>query len=216
MTPQRFDVESALERVRPGRPLIVVDADEVILSFVAGFDSFLRAQDLFLDLSTYALHGNVKRLADRQAVLDVEVTALLEEFRTELDGLELVEGAKEALSRLSEPADIVVLSNIAMEQGAARQRNLGRLGVPFTLVCNNGPKGQSVKALGARAGRPLFFIDDIPQHLASVAALVPDARLIHLVGDERLKPILPESRDAHLRARDWKDAEAFMRRELGL
>jgi hypothetical protein len=45
--------------------------------------------------------------------------------------------------------------------------------------------------LPARAGRPVFFVDDVPNHHASVAELAPDVFRIHLVGDERLKPLLP-------------------------
>src|SRR5438552_11245881 len=112
MTEERFDVGAALSRLTPGRPLIIVDADEVVLRFVDGFDRFLRTRDLYLDLGTYRLHGNVKRLSDKEAILDVEVTALLEEFRRDLDALEVVDGAPEALSDLRTRADIAVLSNI--------------------------------------------------------------------------------------------------------
>src|SRR5215472_13653722 len=148
----KFDVGAALRRLTPGRPLILVDADEVLLRFVEGFDRFLNARALYLDLGTYRLHGNVKRLDDNVAVLDVEVTALLEEFRRDLDALEPVDGAREALSELSARADIVVLSNISSAQALARRRNLDALGLSFPLVCNSGPKGAAAKQLSARAG----------------------------------------------------------------
>ena len=214
MTPESFAVASAFRRLTAGRPLILVDADEVLLRFVDGFDRFLTARGLYLDLGTYRLHGNVKRRDDGVAVLDVEVTALLEEFRHDLDTLEPVEGACETLSEISARADVVVLSNITPLLGVARRRNLDALGLPFPLVCNSGPKGIAAKALSAQAGRPVFFVDDIPQHLASVGAAVPGALLVHLVGDERLKPILPYCAEAHLRAESWADAARFMRRHL--
>src|SRR6185369_14842060 len=95
------DLGSAIARLTPGRPILIVDADEVVLRFVDGFDKFLRANALFLDLTSYRLHGNVKRLDDQTAILDVEVTALLDEFRRELDSLDPVEGARECLHDLS-------------------------------------------------------------------------------------------------------------------
>ena len=214
MTEERFDVGAALSRLTPGRPLIIVDADEVVLRFVDGFDRFLKARDLFLDLSSYRLHGNVKRIADNEAVLDVEVTALLEEFRSDLDTLDAVDGALEALSELRSRADIAVLSNINPHQAPARRRNLDTVGLGFPLVCNSGTKGAAVKALSSRAGQPVFFVDDIPQHLASVAEAAPHVLLVHLVGDERLKPILPDCPQAHLRAGSWSEAAEFMRRHL--
>jgi hypothetical protein len=214
MTSDAFDIGTAIRRLTVGRPLIIVDADEVLLRFVNGFDRFLGERGLYLDLGTYRLHGNVKRRDDNTAVLDVEVTALLEEFRRDLDALEPVDGAREALTRLAAQADVVVLSNISPHQARARRRNLDRLGLAFPLVCNSGPKGSAAQALSSKAGRPIFFIDDIPQHLVSVQDAIPGVLLIHLVGDARLKPILPHCPQAHLRANSWGDAAQFMHRQL--
>jgi hypothetical protein len=209
-----FDIGGAIARLTPGRPLLIVDADEVVLRFVDGFDKFLRAGGLFLDLTSYRLHGNVKRLDDKQVILDVEVTALLDEFRRELDSLEFVEGADDTLRALMPRLDIVVLTNISPAQAGPRLRNLATLGLDLPLVANSGLKGPAVKALAARAGRPSFFIDDIPQNLASAADTAPDVLRIHLIGDERLKPLLPPAAQANLRAEHWRDAEAFISTKL--
>ncbi|MEJ1969574.1 MAG: hypothetical protein WDN03_13220 [Rhizomicrobium sp.] len=208
------DVRAAIARLQPGRPLLVVDADEVVLRFVDGFDRFLRAQGLFLDLVSYRLHGNVKRLDDRTAILDVEVTVLLDEFRRDLDSLEAVAGARETLLALAPRLDIVMLTNIAPAQAAARLRNLAAIGLDLPLVANSGLKGPAIKALVARAGRPAFFIDDIPQNLASSVEAAPDVYAIHLIGDDRLKPLLAPAAKAHLRAEAWSDAYTFMDRKL--
>jgi hypothetical protein len=209
-----FGIGAATARLNAGRPLVIVDADEVLLRFVEGFDRHLRAQALYLDLSSYRLHGNVKRLADGTAVLDVEVTALLEEFRADLDSLAMVEGAEEALATIARRADIVVLTNISPSMAPARARNLAALGLDYPLVANAGPKGPAVKALASRAGMPSFFIDDIPPNLESAAEAAPEIVRIHLIGDERLKALLPPSPHAHLRAQDWKEAAAFIQARL--
>ena len=209
-----FDPAVVARSLTPGRPLVIVDADEVILRFVDGFDKFLRSEGLFLDLTSYRLHGNVKRLDDRTPILDVEVTALLDEFRRELDSLELVDGAQEALRALEARVDIVVLTNISSAQAAARQRNLAALGLDISLVANSGVKGPALRALAAQAGRPAFFVDDIPQNLASAAEAAPDIWRIHLIGDDRLKPLLPPAAHAHLRAERWSDAYRFIDEKL--
>jgi hypothetical protein len=209
-----FGIGSALTRLTPGRPLLIVDADEVVLRFVEGLDQFLRARGLYLDLTTYRLHGNVKRLDDNTPVLDVEVTALLDEFRAELDSLDPVAGAAEALNALKPRLDIVMLTNIVPEQAGARLRNLARHGLDLPIVSNSGMKGPAVKALAAQAGRPAFFVDDIPQHLASAAESVPDVYRIHLVGDDRLKPLMMAAEKAHLRAEGWREAQAFIENKL--
>src|ERR1700761_2572642 len=117
-----------------GRPLLIVDADEVILRFADGFDRFLSERDLFLDLTTYRLHGNVKRKSDKVAVLDVEVTALLDEFRGDLDWLEDVEGATDALRGLMPLMNVVVLSNVNEAQAPARLRNFAKHKLPVPLI----------------------------------------------------------------------------------
>jgi hypothetical protein len=209
-----FALSAALPRIKRGRPLVIVDADEVILRFVAGLDKFLHRQSLYLDLASYRLHGNVKRLDDHTPLLDVEVTALLDEFRSELDWLEPVEGAREAIADLSTQAEIVVLSNITPEQAAPRARNLAALGLALPLIANSGLKGPAVKHLANRAAAPTWFIDDIPQHLASAAEHAPDVMRIHLVGDARLKPLLLPSAHANLYAEDWAAASAFIKGHL--
>jgi hypothetical protein len=196
------------------RPLLIVDADEVILRFADGFDQFLSERDLFLDLASYRLHGNVKRKSDSVAVLDVEVTALLDEFRGDLDWLEEVDGATEALRGLMPVMNVVVLSNVTEAQAPARLRNFAKHKFPVPLIVNSGLKGPAVKALAARAAAPAFFVDDIPHHLESVAKAAPEVFRIHLIGDERLKPLLPPSPHAHLRADNWRDADSFIRAKL--
>ncbi len=147
-------------------------------------------------------------------MLDVEVTALLDEFRRDLDSLEIVAGAHDVLASLTPRLDIVVLTNIAPAQASARLRNLATFGLDLPLVVNSGPKGPAVRDLAACAGRPAFFIDDIPQHLASSAEAAPDVWRIHLIGDDRLKPLLPAASHAHLRAEDWAHAHRFIDEKL--
>jgi hypothetical protein len=209
-----FHSDPATLAVSRDRPLLVVDADEVLLAFVAGFDRFLRERSLFLDLVSYRLHGNVKRLEDRSPLIDIEVTALLDEFRSDLDSLDAVEHARDVLAGISQDMAVVVLTNITPAQAAARRRNLDILGFDYPLVVNNGPKGRAVKSLASRAGKPVFFVDDIPQHLSSVAQEAPDVWRIQLIGDERLKPLLPKAPDAQFRAETWHDAETFIRERL--
>jgi len=210
-----FHESASTVPLSPNRPLVIADADEVLLRFADGLDRFLRARGLFLDLSSYRLHGNVKRLDDGTAALDVEVTALLDEFRGDLDWLEAVEGARDAMAALARRCEVVVLSNVTPPQAPPRLRNLAARGFDFPLLVNSGLKGAAVKALAGRAGAPVFFIDDIPHHHADVAEAAPDVFRIHLIGDERLKPLLPPSPHVHLRAETWKDARRFIETKLG-
>jgi hypothetical protein len=209
-----FHTEGATVPLIAGRPLLVGDADEVLLAFAQGFDLFLRQRGCYLDFSSYRLHGNVRRLDDNTALIDVEVTELLQDFRADLDSLAAIDGAKDAMAELSETMSIVVLSNVSITQAPARLRNFLELGWDFPLVTNSGSKGRPVKVLAKRAHAPTFFMDDTPIHHQSVAELAPEVFRIHFVGDERLKTLMPPSPHAHFRARSWPDARNFIRSRL--
>jgi hypothetical protein len=209
-----FYTDAATVPVTAGRPLLIVDADEVLLAFARGFDRFLNARGCYLDLASYRLHGNVRRSEDNVHLIDIEVTGLLDEFREELDWLESIDGACETIASLRGTMDVVVVSNVSPAQAPARLKNLHALGLFAPLVANSGPKGPAVKTLARHAGKPAFFVDDVPIHHASVAELAPDVFRIHFVGDDRLKALMPTSPHAHLRADTWRDIDAFIRARL--
>jgi hypothetical protein len=211
-----FDLSHALASVVPGRPLVVSDADGVLLCFTGALERWLRERGLFLDLKSYRLEGAIRRLDDRSLLLDIETLALIEEYRADLDWLPAVEGACEALAELSQAANIVVLSNINHRQAVARRRNMAALGLDFPLIANDGgdgylaDKGKAVKALAARAGATTFFIDDIPSNLADVARSAPEVQLIHLVESRSLRNLLGTGFPAHCHAADWAEATRFI------
>jgi hypothetical protein len=210
-----FHTDAATVPVVTGRPLLILDADEVILAFARGLDRFLARYGCYLDLVSYRLHGNVRRRDGNAPLMNIEVTALLDEFRAELDWLEPINGALETIAELRQRMDVIVVSNVTPEQAPARLRNLAKLGFAVPLLANSGPKGPAVKTLAARAGAMAFFVDDVPMHHASVAELAPEVFRIHFVGDERLKPLMPASPDAHLRVDNWNEIDAFIRARLG-
>ena len=215
-----FDLASALAAIVPGRPLVITDADGVVLCFTGGLDKWLRQRGLHLRLTSYQLRGSIRRIDDGSPVLDVETMALLEEFRAELDSLEAVEGACKALAELAKVANIVVLSNVNPGQAVARLRNFRALGIDYPLIANDAGhgfmsgKGEAVKALSARAGAKTFFIDDIPANLIAVGEAVPDVVLIHLVESEALRRLLGTDFPAHCHAEDWAAAKAFILGQL--
>jgi hypothetical protein len=209
-----FYIDPATVPVSNSRPLLICDADEVLLKFADGFDRFLRQRGLYLDFASYRLHGNVRRAETNETPLDIEVTAILDEFRAELDGLEAADDALAVIGELTPLLDVVVLTNINAAQASARRRNLSALGLNVPLLVNSGWKGAAVKQLAGRSGKPVFFMDDIPQHHASAAELAPDVWRVHFVADARLNPLMPTSPHAHLRAQTWRDADAFIRAQL--
>ncbi len=215
-----FDLPSALPRIKPGRPLVVTDADGVLLCFTGGLERWLKARGLYLELTSYRLEGAIKRIDDKSPLLLVETMALIDEYRKDLDGLEAVDGACEALEELSKVASIVVLSNVNQSQGEARLRNFQALGIDYPLIANDSgggylaDKGAAVRALAAHARAKTFFIDDIPANLMAVAQDAPDVTLVHLVESEPLRQLLGTDFPAHCHAENWTIAKKFILDQL--
>ena len=201
-------------RLDSKRPLLVTDADEVLVHFIAGLDGFLARHNLRLDLVSFAITGNVRR-ANGEALSAHEVAELLTIFfETETERLDPVEGAAEALAALSERAQVLVLSNLPQAQLEARARWLARHGMDYPLVANIGLKGPALRWLAERAGEPVFFIDDIPHNLASVAETAPQVYRVHYVANPRLAAVVPPSLQSHRRTQSWPETRAFVEDQL--
>ena len=210
------DLTSALKSVTPGRPLVVTDADGVLLQFTGCFERWLVERGLYLDLTSYRYEGAIRRADDHTTLLDVECMALIDEYRADLDDLEAVDGACVALAELAEVASVVVLSNVNHQQAQARLRNFARLGLSYPLIANDcgggylADKGAAMRALAAHARAPAFFIDDIPSNLADVAKAAPAVSLIHVIENEALRRMVGNGFHADCYAKDWRDVTAFI------
>src|SRR5690606_23234738 len=88
----------------PTRPLVISDADEVIVHLARPLEIFLTNRGYQIDLSDYRLFGNVRYPDGR--VMEMEpLMALLDEFfEAEVEKLPPVAGAVDALCALRERA----------------------------------------------------------------------------------------------------------------
>lgn len=212
-----IEVRSQLEELTldPRRPLIVTDADEVIVQFISGLERFLLRTGYRLDLKSFAISGNVRKLANDEVVPREQVQGILSDFfASDTEHLDPVDGAAEALSQLAGRAQIIVLSNVPQGQRAARRRWLERHDMDYPLVANAGPKGAPVKFLNDRIDAPVFFLDDLPPNLNSVSQHADDVHLLHFIADKRLAALMGPAPDCHLHTTEWSDARIFIERQL--
>ena len=187
------------------RPLIISDCDGVLLEFVAPFVAYLDSvHDLTLKLDTFALTGNVRH-RDGRAVASADFPPLLDGFfSTHMPSQAPVAGAAEALASLAAHCDIVVLTNIADHHALRRTHELARLGMPYRVIGNQGPKGGAIKALLAEFAPDIaVFIDDLPPNHSSAKAHAPDLHCIHMVAEAPLRSLIPAAPDADIRIDDW-------------
>ena len=191
--------------IRSGRPLIVSDADEVLVRFADPLRSFLETRDLYFELTDYRLVGNVRRRHNNQPVEKLELFGLIDDFFAEtVDSMPMVHGAIEALTTLSERADVVILTNVPDTYRERRAQAFRKAGLDFPVVANTGLKGTPVRALRERAQGPIIFVDDIDKHIASVAETVPDSYRVHFVADEKLAAVCERAEHSHHRSDCWR------------
>lgn len=198
-------------RLDPARPLIICDADNVLLQFIAGLERFLERQDFYLDLTSFRIHGNVKHRATDEPAADDAVGELLKSFFvSQTRHLDVVPGATAALQALSNHAQIVILSNLPDTSRADRIENLTEHGMPYPVIAGKGPKGRVVRQLIDGFSPPVVFVDDLPPHIASVASETPHVHRLHFIADERLARLLPKAAEAHARFDAWPEAKAWI------
>lgn len=195
------------------RPLLITDCDEVLMHMVVPFGAWLSDDhDIEFALEDATFANALKRKACGTPLQAMEVWPLLDGFfRHEMHRQYPIAGAQAALARLSALADIVILTNVGPEHQAARTEQLAKVGMPFRVIGSRGGKGDPVRALlDEMQPSVAAFIDDLPQHHASVAGAAPDVWRLHMVGEPVIAPKIPAGRHAHARIDDWAEAEAWL------
>jgi hypothetical protein len=197
------------------KPLLLCDADEVLFQFVRGLETHLKEEGFHLDLVSFSLFGNIKHI-DTGAPADRDQVAHLLKgfFASRLHDLEPVPGAADALARLAEDAQVVVLTNTPPAQRSARAAALEKGGMPYPVIANEGAKGAAAGALAGAHKAPVVFVDDIPHNIDSVLEAVRHAQGVHFVADPRLRPLIPKAPSALHRVDEWPDAEPLIRAAL--
>ena len=214
MNPPAPEVLSQLEMLDldSRRPLIISDADEVLLRFMAQLEHFLEKRGLWIDLGNFAINGNIKSLETNRPV---EFPDLIDEFfDAETRDIQPTSGAAQSLETLAARAQIIVLTNLPAKNKQERIDNLNAHGMNYPVVVGSGAKGPAVAWLSARISAPVFFLDDIPHNVDSVAEYAPEVRRIHFVADPRLAKLIGPAKGATTRIDVWNEAYDWISREL--
>lgn len=195
------------------RPLIITDCDEVLLHMVVPFREWLdethRVDFNFRghDFTEALRHKDSGELIAREQVWEL----LIAFFDTEMARQNPISGAMAALGRLSERADIVVLTNIGERHHQARIEQLAAHGLHAPVHWNHGAKGRPLARIVAeRQPSVALFIDDLAEHHGSVRRHAPGVWRLHMVGEPELALQVPPAPDAHARIDTWAAAEQWI------
>ncbi len=199
----------------PGRPLLAVDADEVLVYLAEHLARYLPTIGFRIRLTQYQLEGSIFPADSGIPVPFDDCLRLIDRFfDDETLNQQALPGAVEALARLSERAQVVVLTNVPRHARDLRRRNLAALGMDYPMVENAGGKGRALFWMAAHADAPVAFIDDSLKQHESAARRAPEVTRVHFVGASHLRRILPESPAAHHRVEGWEACEAVLSRIL--
>lgn len=198
------------------RPLLISDCDEVLLHMVSHFGAWLAEAHAIDFVPNGGDFATSMRRRDGNLVAREEMWPLLDGFfDTEMHRQTLVPHAREALGRIGEHADIVILTNLGDHRQAGRVAQLDAHGIRHRVVCNQGGKGGPVATLLEEHGRPpTVFVDDLAVHHESVAKHAPQVHRLHMIAEPSLAGDVPPAPHAHARIDDWLEAEAWILERL--
>jgi hypothetical protein len=192
-----------------GRPLVVVDVDEVLGLFMKGFGAFLGERGYEFRIDRFALFQNIYA-AGATEHLDLETGRGLfhEFFGSRCAEMEPAPGAIDALNRLGRGAEILILSNAPPQAEQLRGDWLRKHGLAHPLILSSGPKGPITAALVSQTPQRSAFVDDLLSNLDSVREHAPAVATFQHVADERLRPLAPSAPERHPRIDDWAELAA--------
>jgi hypothetical protein len=192
--------------IDPNLPLMIFDADEVLVHFAEPFSNYLKKHNYRLHLTGYRLDNAIKK-AETDAVADPDTAKDLvwgfinEETKTQ----PAAKGAPEALKKLQEHAQIIILSNVPHSVHDDRVLNLKSIGMDYPLISNEGMKGPAVREILKNHRAKSFFIDDNPYQVESVYNDNQDTVCVHFSVCDLVKPYMPKAVGASIEPTSWDD-----------
>ena len=203
-------------RIAANRPLLICDVDEVVVHFTRSFEEYIAKRALYLETTSFALNGNIRRQENSESLAEAEISFLIDDFFVDCtEHLPAIEGAVEALSNLSSHASVVMLTNLPHHARDKRISNLRKLGISFPVITNSGPKGPAITHLAAQTIGPVVFVDDSPGFIASSFEHAPEVHLVHFLHDERFAQHLQPFPFVSLTTGNWTDALPHIEGLLG-
>lgn len=189
-----------------GRPLVALDCDEVLVEFSGHVARWLPEVGCEMRLTSYQLEGSMFRAGEEDPLPFDDCLGLLDRFFTE-QTLEQrpLPGAVEAVRRIAELAQLIVLTNVPRHARDDRVTNLAALGIDCPVVVNSGGKGRALAWLAAQVAAPVVFVDDSAIQIASAARHAPSVGRVHFRGSPFIRDVMHDSPEADETAMNWDE-----------
>ena len=205
MTPNTKTQISNLN-IDPNLPLMILDADEVLVHFAEPFATYIKKHNHRLHLTGYRLDNAIKK-ADTDEVADPDTAKELVWgfINEETKSQPAAEGAPQALMKLQAYAQIIILSNVPHSVHDDRVANLKSLNMDYPLISNEGMKGPAVKEILRNHKAQSFFIDDNPYQVESLYNDNQQTVCVHFSVCDLVKPYMPKAVGASIEPTSWQD-----------
>ena len=208
MTPNTKKQISNLN-IDPNLPLMIFDADEVLVHFAEPFAIYIKKHNHRLHLTGYRLDNAIKKadtdeVADPDTAKDLVWGFINEETKSQ----PAAKGASQALKKLQAYAQIIILSNVPHSVHDDRVANLKSLNMDYPLISNEGMKGPAVKEILRNHKAQSFFIDDNPYQVESVYNDNQQTVCVHFSVCDLVKPYMPKAVGASIEPTSWEDLVA--------
>ena len=203
-------------KINRNKPLLISDADEVILNFVQAFETYLNSIGLYYDLSSYALFGNIKKIKENIAIENDQITKHITDFyNLHTEEISFVNESIKYLGKIKNDLDcqIIVVSNLPHHNREKREISFRKNGLDFPIISNSGLKGLTIKEIAKNQKNKIFFIDDISANLLSAHNEVDGIKLIHYISDKRLEKLASTPKEVDFKAKDWKEIYNYLENE---
>ena len=190
-------------------PLMIFDADEVLVHFAEPFATYIKKHNHRLHLTGYRLDNAIKKadtdeVADPDTAKDLVWGFINEETKSQ----PAAKGAPQALKKLQAFAQIIILSNVPHSVHDDRVANLKSLNMDYPLISNEGMKGPAVKEILRNHKAQSFFIDDNPYQVESVYNDNQQTVCVHFSVCDLVKPYMPKAVGASIEPTSWEDLVA--------
>ena len=206
--------------IKPGFPLIITDADEVIVElFIHLFEYF--------DIQGYRFKGhsligfeimNFLHCKTDDAIIktDIFVQIMDDFFRIHAATMPLVQDAYDSLIDLSKRCQIIILTNAPHDYREERTKIFSQHGLNFPIITNQGNKLAAVTELVKHHKAPVFFIDDSPEHHIAILDNIAHIDCIHFIGDKRYAKFVAAVDNIHFESTSWNEVVIYIKSQLKL
>ena len=187
-------------------PILICDADEVLILFAAHFSIYLNKLGWTLNLKGYRLDDAITNLKDGHIADRQTYRSLIDSFIAD-ETLNQPEapGASETLKLFKTRAQIVILSNVPRGSYSDRVKNLKNLNMSYPLIQNDGLKGPALREIEKLTKNLCIFIDDNPYQIQSAAEYAPAMYRFHFTACNIVKATMPISAGATHRPTNWSE-----------